>query len=564
MDNFIVSARKYRPTTFQSVVGQQALVTTLKNAILSNHLAHAYLFCGPRGVGKTTCARIFAKTINCQQLTPQGDACNVCESCVSYNDQRSFNIHELDAASNNGVDEIKYLIDQVRIPPQIGKYSVYIIDEVHMLSTNAFNAFLKTLEEPPAHAIFILATTEKHKIIPTILSRCQIYDFNRITVADTVAHLQYVADQEKVTVEPEALNVIAQKSDGGMRDALSIFDQVVSFCGNNITYKDVIENLNVLDYDYYFRLVTAFLQGDVPQAMMIFNEILNKGFDANHFVSGLSSHLRDVMVCKNPQTAALLEVGAAIGNSYKEQAALCELDFLYQALEIANECDLNYRLSKNKRLLVEIMLIRLCQLSDKKKNKLEATSPKIVLEKVFATAESPIVITNSQTNAAPQAVTTVQKPAEKPATIIPKSISIKNVKKEETQVVSTETFGTKRSAVFNQTQLQEAWKKFAQKIPDQITLVKTMEFNLPLLTAENVFEVHLQNSFQEKDLATIKTQIMTYLADELENDCLQMTFIIDQETEGRKIMMSKDKLDYLIEKNNAVTKLVAELGLEII
>ncbi|MBN1462389.1 MAG: DNA polymerase III subunit gamma/tau, partial [Paludibacteraceae bacterium] len=370
MDNFIVSARKYRPTTFQSVVGQQSLVTTLKNAILSNHLAHAYLFCGPRGVGKTTCARIFAKTINCQQLTPQGDACNVCESCVSYNDQRSFNIHELDAASNNGVDEIKYLIDQVRIPPQIGKYSVYIIDEVHMLSTNAFNAFLKTLEEPPAHAIFILATTEKHKIIPTILSRCQIYDFNRITVADTVAHLQYVADQEKVTVQPEALNVIAQKSDGGMRDALSIFDQVVSFCGNNITYKDVIENLNVLDYDYYFRLVTAFLQGDVPQAMMIFNEILNKGFDANHFVSGLSSHLRDVMVCKNPQTAALLEVGAAIGNSYKEQAALCELDFLYQALEIANECDLNYRLSKNKRLLVEIMLIRLCQLSDKKKNKL--------------------------------------------------------------------------------------------------------------------------------------------------------------------------------------------------
>lgn len=564
MDNFIVSARKYRPTTFQSVVGQQSLVTTLKNAILSNHLAHAYLFCGPRGVGKTTCARIFAKTINCQQLTPQGDACNVCESCVSYNDQRSFNIHELDAASNNGVDEIKYLIDQVRIPPQIGKYSVYIIDEVHMLSTNAFNAFLKTLEEPPAHAIFILATTEKHKIIPTILSRCQIYDFNRITVADTVAHLQYVADQEKVTVQPEALNVIAQKSDGGMRDALSIFDQVVSFCGNNITYKDVIENLNVLDYDYYFRLVTAFLQGDVPQAMMIFNEILNKGFDANHFVSGLSSHLRDVMVCKNPQTAALLEVGAAIGNSYKEQAALCELDFLYQALEIANECDLNYRLSKNKRLLVEIMLIRLCQLSDKKKNKLEATSPKIVLEKVFASTESPIVTTTSQITTAAQAVTTVQKPTEKPATIIPKSISIKNVKKEETQVVSTETFGAKRSTVFNQTQLQEAWKKFAQKIPDQITLVKTMEFNLPLLTAENVFEVHLQNSFQEKDLTTIKTQIMNYLAEELENDCLQMTFIIDQETEGRKIMMSKDKLDYLIEKNNAVTKLVAELGLEII
>lgn len=350
-----------------SVVGQQSLVTTLKNAISNNHLAHAYLFCGPRGVGKTTCARIFAKTINCQNHTADGEACNECESCVSFNEQRSYNIHELDAASNNSVEDIRSLIEQVRIPPQIGKYSVYIIDEVHMLSQAAFNAFLKTLEEPPKHALFVLATTEKHKIIPTILSRCQIYDFNRISVSDTVAHLQYVASKEGVTAEPDALNVIAQKSDGGMRDALSIFDQVVSFCGTDITYKDVIANLNVLDYDYYFKLVDSFLEGDVSKSMLIFNEILSKGFDGNHFVSGLSAHIRDVLVCKDPQTASLLEVGATIGESYKTQAQKCEPEFLYVALKIANDCDLNYRQSKNKRLLVEIMLIRLCQLSGKKK-----------------------------------------------------------------------------------------------------------------------------------------------------------------------------------------------------
>ncbi|MDD5186366.1 MAG: DNA polymerase III subunit gamma/tau, partial [Paludibacter sp.] len=344
MDNFIVSARKYRPSTFNSVVGQTALTTTLKNAIKSNHLAHAYLFCGPRGVGKTTCARIFAKTINCEHLTPEFEACNQCESCVSFNEQRSYNIHELDAASNNGVDDIRSLIDQVRIPPQIGKYSVYIIDEVHMLSPGAFNAFLKTLEEPPAHAIFILATTEKHKIIPTILSRCQIYDFNRITVADTVKHLQMVAEKEGVTVDVNGLNVVAQKSDGGMRDALSIFDQLVSFCGNTISYESVIENLNVLDYEYYFRLVEEFLKANVSRSLLIFNDILNKGFDGHHFITGLSSHLRDVLVSKDPLTVDLLEVGAGIGDRYKLQAQLCPVDFLFHALKICNDCDLDYRL----------------------------------------------------------------------------------------------------------------------------------------------------------------------------------------------------------------------------
>jgi len=330
-------------------------------------MAHAYLFCGPRGVGKTTCARIFAKTINCQNLTAESEACDQCESCVSFRDHRSYNIHELDAASNNGVDDIRSLIDQVRIPPQIGKYSVYIIDEVHMLSQGAFNAFLKTLEEPPAHAIFILATTEKHKIIPTILSRCQIYDFNRITVADTVAYLQMVAEKENVTVDINGLNVVAQKSDGGMRDALSIFDQLVSFCGNEITYQGVINNLNVLDYEYYFKLVESFLKAEVSQSLLIFNEILNKGFDAHHFITGLSSHLRDVLVSKDPQTVTLLEVGADIGNRYKTQAQQCSVDFLFQALKISNDCDIDYRQSKNKRLLVELTLIRLCQLTDEKK-----------------------------------------------------------------------------------------------------------------------------------------------------------------------------------------------------
>ena len=364
MENFIVSARKYRPATFGSVVGQSALTATLKNAIKNNHLAHAYLFCGPRGVGKTTCARIFAKTINCLHLTPDYEACNECESCVAFNEGRSYNIHELDAASNNGVDDIRSLIEQVRIPPQVGRYSVYIIDEVHMLSQGAFNAFLKTLEEPPAHAIFILATTEKHKIIPTILSRTQIYDFNRITIADTVAHLRYVAGQEGVEADENALHVIAQKSDGGMRDALSIFDQIVSFSGNRVTYQDVITNLNVLDYEYYFRLVDAFLAGDVSRSLLIFNEILEKGFEAQHFVGGLAAHLRDVLVCKDPQTLVLLEVGADIRERYKEQAARCPADFLFQALRLANDCDLGYRASRNKRLLVELMLIRLCQLAD--------------------------------------------------------------------------------------------------------------------------------------------------------------------------------------------------------
>lgn len=366
MENFIVSARKYRPATFSTVVGQSAITTTLKNSIATNHLGQAYLFCGPRGVGKTTCARIFAKTINCLNLSPEIEACNSCESCLSFNDSASFNIHELDAASNNSVDDIRNLIDQVRIPPQIGKYSIYIIDEVHMLSPNAFNAFLKTLEEPPRHAIFILATTEKHKILPTILSRCQIFDFQRIKLEDTVEHLAEVAQKENITFEREALHIIALKSDGGMRDALSIFDQVVSFTEKNVTYEKTIENLNFLDYEYYFKLTDFFIAEDYASSLILFDEILDKGFDAHNFLVGLSSHFRDILVCKDVQTIQLLEVGEGIRERYKTQAQNCPVEFLFKALDLANKFDINYKTSKNKRLHVELALLQFCNILKKK------------------------------------------------------------------------------------------------------------------------------------------------------------------------------------------------------
>ena len=374
MENYIVSARKYRPDAFNSVVGQPSITSTLKNAIRSSHLAHAYLFCGPRGVGKTTSARIFAKTINCLNLGADTEPCNQCESCLSFGENRSYNIHELDAASNNSVDDIRSLVDKVRIPPQIGKYSVYIIDEVHMLSQSAFNAFLKTLEEPPAHAIFILATTEKHKILPTILSRCQIYDFNRISIPDIEKYLLEVANKENITAEAEALNVIAQKADGAMRDALSIFDQVVSFCGTNITYKDTIANLNVLDYDYYFKLTDCFQKGDIPGTLMIFSEILDKGFNAHHFIMGLGQHFRDLLICKDAVTVQLLEVGGEIREKYKKQAATCSLNFLIGALQLSSECDIQYKSSSNQRFLVELTLVRIDQLEEMLKKK-QLTTP---------------------------------------------------------------------------------------------------------------------------------------------------------------------------------------------
>lgn len=370
MEQYIVSARKYRPASFDTVIGQRSITATLRNAILNRQLAQAYLFCGPRGVGKTTCARIFAKTINCQQPGSDAEPCNNCESCKSFNEGRSFNIHELDAASNNSVDDIRGLVEQVRILPQTGKYSVYIIDEVHMLSTSAFNAFLKTLEEPPAHAVFILATTEKHKILPTILSRCQIYDFNRIKVTDTIEHLKAIAVKEGVSAQEEALNVIAQKADGAMRDALSIFDQVVSFCGKELTYARVIENLNVLDYDYYFRLTDLFHQGQVAESLLLFNEIMERGFDAGHLLTGLEKHFRDLLVAKEPVTLQLLEVSASIRERYLQQAQLTEAGFLFDALKIVEQGEIQYKQRMEKRLCAELVLIKLCQINELKKKTL--------------------------------------------------------------------------------------------------------------------------------------------------------------------------------------------------
>jgi DNA polymerase-3 subunit gamma/tau len=363
MDNYIVSARKYRPGTFASVVGQRGLTATLKNAIAANKLAHAYLFCGPRGVGKTSCARIFAKAINCLAPTGEGEACGECESCRAFDEQRSLNIHELDAASNNSVDDIRMLTEQVRIPPPLGRYKVFIIDEVHMLSQQAFNAFLKTLEEPPKHAVFVLATTEKHKVIPTILSRCQIFDFGRISIGDMVDHLRWVAETEGVQAEPEALNVIAQKADGGMRDALSIFDQAVSYTQGNVTYRAVIENLNVLDYDYFFRLTDSILNNDGSGVLLLLDEILRAGFEGQHVMGGLAGHFRDLLVCRDARTAELFEVGASIRERYVEVAGRCTERFLLRALGLANDCDMNYRTSRNKRLLLELTLLRLCELT---------------------------------------------------------------------------------------------------------------------------------------------------------------------------------------------------------
>lgn len=589
MDNFIVSARKYRPSTFNSVVGQSSLTTTLKNAIKSNHLAHAYLFCGPRGVGKTTCARIFAKTINCQNLTAEHEACNECESCVSFNEQRSYNIHELDAASNNSVDDIRSLIDQVRIPPQIGKYSVYIVDEVHMLSPGAFNAFLKTLEEPPAHALFILATTEKHKIIPTILSRCQIYDFNRITVADTVSHLQYVASKENVTVDLNGLNVIAQKSDGGMRDALSIFDQLVSFCGNNITYQGVIDNLNVLDYEYYFKLVEAFLQGDVSKSLLILNDVLNKGFDAHHFITGLSAHLRDVLVSKDAATIELLEVGADIGKRYQQQAQLCSPEFLFQALKISNDCDLDYRISKNKRLLVELALIRLCQLNDEKKKALlsdDAPQPiqKIVVnsqtsdatiptqpaqqsaEKIVATSISKPVVTESAPTPPvlnkPQQVATPTASYQRPVTIsINKAQPVAN--NQETVTLHQKQEPVILNDEFSDTALEEAWRSFGATINDDIKKINFQNTNLPKRIAKNEFEISVNNVMQETELKKIQTDVIQYMINYLKNSSIRMSIKIIEESEMQKTVSPEDRYKQMMEQNPVLEKLRKNLSLEI-
>ena len=605
MENYIVSARKYRPSTFDSVVGQRALTTTLKNAIATQKLAHAYLFCGPRGVGKTTCARIFAKTINCLHPTENGEACNECESCSAFNEQRSYNIHELDAASNNSVEDIRSLIEQVRIPPQIGRYKVYIIDEVHMLSQAAFNAFLKTLEEPPHHAIFILATTEKHKILPTILSRCQIYDFNRISVNDTVEHLQYVAEKEGIQAEPEALNVIAQKADGGMRDALSIFDQVVSFTNGHVTYKSAIENLNVLDYEYYFRITDCLLENKVPEIMLLFNDILNKGFDGNHFITGLASHFRDLLVSRDAATLPLLEVGASVRERYQAQAQKCKTSFLYKAMKLCNDCDLNYRASKNKRFLVELTLIQVAQLTQDEDSASCGQRPTNILKPLFkqeaataATKPAP----QAKASVAPVASATTSAQAPESSSIeagqtpawrknpipeqekekmIPKvdlesiSFSIKRpLKKAEntpasqanssqTQAENARTVPQEEMRPFEEKDLSFCWFEFANLLPieEAATAGRMKNMKLKLLN-ETTFEVAVDNELVQKYMVGIAPKIEQHMRARLHNRFITMQVRVSAPQETKRAYSRVEQYQMMAKKNPHLQRLKEEFGLE--
>jgi DNA polymerase-3 subunit gamma/tau len=547
MEKFVVSAIKYRPLSFASVVGQASIGATLKNAIERGHLSHAYLFCGPRGVGKTTCARIFAKTINCLNPTPDMEACGECESCRSFSEGRSYCIHELDAASNNSVEDIRQLVEQVRVPPQVGKYSVYIIDEVHMLSPSAFNAFLKTLEEPPSYAIFILATTEKHKIIPTILSRCQIYDFNRITVDNIVSHLKNIAQKEGVQCESDALNIIARKADGAMRDALSIFDRVVSFCGNNVTYSAVIDDLNVLDYDYYFRLTDALLAHDYVTAYMIFDEILKKGFDAQHFVSGLNSHLRDILVCKDVKTVSLLEVGETISERYKEQSAKCSVDFLLDALNITNKCELDYRLSNNQRLLVELTLLNLAYIGSKRQNEHHEDNGQNAVKPAEAARSAP------------------QKKVE-PVIVpeLPKSVSLKNipvqVKKEDTPTKIIEN----RS--FDEEDLIRAWKEYAEqsRVKRPRLSSRLLEYQ-PKLVSDNHVQYPVISEQQKEQMKERSDNLIKYL-----NETLHTSIVIEwivqgiasEDNDKTRLYTQQDKVNYITSENSIIGNIIKDLDLD--
>ena len=591
--DYIVSARKYRPSTFESVVGQQALTQTLRNAIRTNHLAHAYLFCGPRGVGKTTCARIFAKTINCLHPTPDHDACNQCESCVAFNEQRSFNIHELDAASNNSVEDIRSLIDQVRIPPQVGKYSVYIIDEVHMLSAGAFNALLKTLEEPPSYAIFILATTEKHKVLPTILSRCQVYDFSRITVADTIHHLQYVAKQEGVDVSEEALNVVAQKADGGMRDALSIFDQLVSFCGNHITYEQAIEVLNVLDTDYYFRLVDAALEGRVSDELLLLNEVLQKGFDAGNFVTGFAQHLRDVLVSKDAATVQLLETSDAIRRHYAEQAQKCSARWLFQALDVMNTCDINYRTARNKRLTVELALVKLGQIAMPQQD-----SPQPPLQRggvsIRSTAQPTMKPTTAQQSVAKLAAqsvaskhTATQAPPATPQTPPPAppkaqplpqigklpslgNLGVVNKPQAQTtaaqQTTATATVTTdqqKRETPFTRDQLIDAWVGLNKHFPREERLLAMLSAVTPEIVNPRLCHITVANPWQKQEFAKFGKQVMNIVREQLKNDYLMLQVDVETRSETTRAYTAAEKYKLLAKQNPHLEELKNRMNLQL-
>ena len=599
-EKYIVSARKYRPSTFRSVVGQQSLTHTLKTAIASGRLAHAYLFCGPRGVGKTTCARIFAKTINCEHPTPEGEACNECPSCKAFNEQRSYNINELDAASNNSVDNIRDLTDQVRIPPQTGRYRVFIIDEVHMLSQAAFNAFLKTLEEPPEYAIFILATTEKQKVIPTILSRCQIYDFARITVPDIVQQLQYVCEQENIEAEPAALNVIAQKADGAMRDALSIFDQVAASTEGHITYQSALENLNVLDYDYYFRLVEMFLTGDVNEALLIYKEIRDKGFDSQFFINGLAQHLRDLMVASTPKTRRLLEMNDEVAQQYGVQSAKLTPAFYYRALDLCNTCDLNYRNASSKQLLVELTLIKLCQLvkapqqqpaQQQPMQKMAPANPAAQQAQAQRPAQQQPPVAQQPAVSRPVA----QKPvspapaqpdipqAPHPAQSInpsgaaagrpmPNAIGNKprimvnapnHAATESKSATEAAAVKTVRTQAFTDEQLQAAWQDYIQQHPQERALVTTMSYAQPQHgDSDGQYVMAVGSPAEQKHVEEHKETIVQFMREALQNDLITIDVKVSETPiETPKILSPREVVEGIKQNNPKFTQFLKDFDL---
>jgi len=578
MSDFIVSARKYRPTTFADVVGQSAITNTLLKSIKDNHLAHSFLFCGPRGVGKTTCARILAKTINCEKISENITACDSCESCKSFNEHHSFNIHELDAASNNSVDDIRILVDQVRFAPQVGEFSIYIIDEVHMLSSSAFNAFLKTLEEPPKHAIFILATTEKHKIIPTILSRCQIFDFKSISINDIVSHLEYVAKSEEISTEKDALHIIAQKSGGSLRDSLSIFDRLVDPSDLTLTYKSVIENLNILDHDYYLKITSQILDNDVSSVMLTINEILSNGFDAHQFIMGLSSHFRDLLVSKDSNTIILLDKGKELQNKYLAQSEQCNLSFLIKSLRICNKCDIEYRASKNQRLLVELSLLKMAtlgqfvvekknnnqQIIDSSKKENPANIQKLEIEeksKVNILTKEDSEETNSPVNE--EKIEENIKPSEKKDKKIRSRFSLSDILDGEQKKENKDANTVKKSEEFSEEKMIEIWKGFSEKVKEEgkTNLYITLTSVLPTLS-ETTIHLKISNDTQQKILDENKIELLNYLRTNLQNDFIKVKTEMSEQIKSDIPYTPKDKFNKMVEENPSLKILQQKLGLD--
>ena len=578
MSDFIVSARKYRPTTFEDVVGQSAITNTLLKSIKDNHLAHSFLFCGPRGVGKTTCARILAKTINCEKISKDITACDNCESCKSFNEQHSFNIHELDAASNNSVDDIRNLVDQVRFAPQVGEFSIYIIDEVHMLSSSAFNAFLKTLEEPPKHAIFILATTEKHKIIPTILSRCQIFDFKSISINDIVSNLEYVAKSEEISTEKDALHIIAQKAEGSLRDALSMFDRLVDPSDLTLTYKSVIENLNILDHDYYLKITNQILDNDVSSVMLTINEILSNGFDAHQFIMGLASHFRDLLVCKDSNTIVLLDKGKDLQNKYLAQSEQCNLSFLIKSLRICNKCDIEYKTSKNQRLLVELSLLKMATIGqftiEKKNNNQQIIAPpkkesSTNIQKLKIEEKTSINISSkedSEETNSPVKKQKIEKSIKSSDTKEKKSrsrFSLSDILEGEQMKENADINTAKQSKEFSEEKMIEVWNDFSEKVKNagKTNLYITLTAVLPTLS-ETTINLKISNDTQQKILDENEIELLSYLRATLQNDFIKVRTDISEEIKSDIPYTPKDKFNKMAEENPSLKILQQKLGLD--